>query len=240
MFAFGQLNRCRRKGSRWRCPRYRGTRVIAPATRQRRALVQTMSKREEILSAAVALFAAKGFRDTTMGEVAGRVGAAASTVFYHFKTKEDIFLAILDRLEHDIGQAIQAHEQQLRNRPVKGIEHVLAAVDFLLRLAGSHTEIFLILHHRFPYELAAANSACRRQLEEIHNRFTRLFEEAVRRGQAEGGVIPGDPRRIAMVLFALVDGIIKVHTFHLYEAGALYNEALALTRRMLKKEPHPP
>ncbi len=198
-----------------------------------------MSKREEILNAAASLFAAKGFRDTTMGEVAARVGAAGSTVFYHFKTKEEIFLAILERLDHEIGQAIRDYEQTLARRPVQGVEHVLAAVDFLLRLAGSRAEIFLILHHRFPYELAVVNPACRRRLEEIHTRFTQLFEEAVRRGQAEGGVTPGDPRRIAMVLFALVDGIIKISTFHLYEVGAIYPEAMALTRRMLEKEPPP-
>ena len=202
--------------------------------------LRAASKRDDILKAAAALFAAKGFRDTTMGEVAARVGAAGSTVFYHFKTKEDIFLAILERVEEEIRQALHEHELQFRKRPVTGIERVLAAVDFLLRLAGSRAEIFLILHHRFPYELAVANPTCRQRLEQIHTLFTGLFEEAVRLGQAEGSVIPGDPRRIAMVLFALVDGIIKVNTFHLYEAGALYYEALALTRRMLEKEPHPP
>ncbi|MEJ5357102.1 MAG: TetR/AcrR family transcriptional regulator [Desulfobacterales bacterium] len=199
-----------------------------------------MSKREEILSAAASLFAVKGFRDTTMGEVAALVGTAASTVFYHFKTKEEIFLSILQSVEEEIRQAVHEHRQQLNSRPAKGIDHVLAAVDFMLRLAGSRAEIFLILHHRFPYELAVVNDACRRRLEQIHDLFTLLFEDAVHLGHADGSVVAGDPRRIAMVVFALVDGLIKVKTFHLYEAAALYNEALALTRRMLQEETPPP
>lgn len=192
-----------------------------------------MSKRDEILKEAAVLFAAKGFRETTMGEVAARVGTAASTVFYHFKTKEEIFLAILEAIENEVRQATHEHDPSTSGRPGNGIDRVLAAVEFMLRLAGDRPEIFLILHHRFPYELAAANPSCRRRLEEIHTRFIQLFEGAVRAGQEDGTVIAGDPQRIAMVLFALVDGIIKLNTFQLYEAGALYNEAIALTRRML-------
>ena len=53
-----------------------------------------MSKKIDILKAATHLFAAKGFKETSMSEVAAMTGTAGSNIFYHYKTKEDILLAI--------------------------------------------------------------------------------------------------------------------------------------------------
>jgi hypothetical protein len=37
-----------------------------------------------------------------------------------------------------------------------------------------------------------------------------------------------------MVVFAMVDGVVRFDTHHLYEAGALYDELMTSCRRMLK------
>ena len=50
-----------------------------------------MSKKTDILKAATYLFANKGFKETSMSEVAAMTGTAGSNIFYHYKTKEEIF-----------------------------------------------------------------------------------------------------------------------------------------------------
>jgi len=191
-----------------------------------------MSKKIEILEAATHLFAAKGYKETSMTEVAAITGTAGSNIFYHYKTKEDILLAILKRIRDELLLEIETFlgESHFPN----GLEMLEGAVAFYLNLAGAKQELFMLLHHRFPYELAAVNSTCREYLEAIYTCFIDLFEKAIRLGQEDGSIVETSARKTAMVLFAMIDGVVRFNTYNLYEAGALYDELLASCHRMLK------
>jgi AcrR family transcriptional regulator len=194
-----------------------------------------MSKKPEILEAATHLFAAKGFKETSMTEVAAISGTAGSNIFYHYKTKEDILLAILKKIRDELLLEIETFlsERHFQN----GLEMFESAVAFYLNLAAAKHELFMLLHHRFPYELAAVNSTCREYLEAIYTCFIDLFEKAVRLGQEDGSIVATYARKTALVLFAMIDGVVRFNTYHLYEAGTLYDELLASCRRMLKANP---
>src|ERR1700689_5866183 len=54
--------------------------------------------RDEILKAAMQLFADRGFHETSMSEVAREARVSKALIFWHFKTKEELFVAVLNRL----------------------------------------------------------------------------------------------------------------------------------------------
>ena len=53
---------------------------------------------------ATVLFANKGFTNTSMTEVASMADIAGATIFYHFKTKEDLFVSVLESVKTGIVQ----------------------------------------------------------------------------------------------------------------------------------------
>lgn len=55
-------------------------------------------KREQIEEAACALFLADGYEATSMAAVAKAVGVAPNTLYWYFANKDDLLVAILDRL----------------------------------------------------------------------------------------------------------------------------------------------
>src|SRR6478609_11979175 len=59
----------------------------------------TVSARERILGAAYELFSRRGIRAVGTDEVIERAGVARATLYRHFKTKNDLVLAVLDRRE---------------------------------------------------------------------------------------------------------------------------------------------
>lgn len=194
-----------------------------------------MSKKIDILKVATHLFAAKGFKETSMAEVAAITGTAGSNIFYHYKTKEDILLAILNKIKDELLLEIETFLGG--HHFPNGLDMLEGAVAFYLNLAGAKQELFMLLHHRFPYELAAVNSTCREHLEAIYTCFIDLFEKAIRLGQEDGSIVETSARKTAMVLFAMIDGVVRFNTYNLYDAGALYDELLASCRRMLKANP---
>ncbi len=59
---------------------------------------QSQDSRDEILKAAMQLFANRGFHETSMSEVAREARVSKALIFWHFKTKEELFVAVLNRL----------------------------------------------------------------------------------------------------------------------------------------------
>ncbi len=59
---------------------------------------QSQDSRDEILKAAMQLFSNRGFHETSMSEVAREARVSKALIFWHFKTKEELFVAVLNRL----------------------------------------------------------------------------------------------------------------------------------------------
>ena len=194
-----------------------------------------MKKKDIILQTALQMFARKGFKDSSMADLSKATGAAEGTIFYHFKTKQDIFLEILKTAREEI---LFEFNRYTENRNFEtGIDMMEGAISFYLYLAGLKEDFFMLLHRRYPYELAEVNPICREYLESIYNCFVDIFEQAILTGQADGSIAAVPARKTAMIVFSMVDGLVRFKIYNLYDAGALYNELIASCRRMLENKP---
>jgi AcrR family transcriptional regulator len=193
-----------------------------------------MKRKEAIIRAATKLFTEKGFKETSIHDLSKLTGVAEGTIFYHFKNKEGLFLHILEKIKEDL---LGAFDQYLtETRFDSGLEMMEGVISFYLYLAGMKEERFHLLHHRYPYELAEINPVCRDHLEAIYNCLIELFEKSIIRGQGDGSIAGLPARKTALILFALVDGLVRFKTYNLYDAGSLYNELIAGVRRMLENK----
>ncbi|MBE9502606.1 MAG: TetR/AcrR family transcriptional regulator [Proteobacteria bacterium] len=194
-----------------------------------------MSKKKLILQAATRLFSEKGFKDTSMADLAKVTGAAQGTIFYHFNNKEELFLSILEELKEDI---IEEFERYFGERKFKtGLDMMEGAISFYLYLAGGMEDRFLLLHRHDAYELAQVNPICKGYLEGIYNCLLDIFERAILLGQKDGSIRDMPARKTALIIFTMVDGLVRFSTYNLYDAGALYNDLIESCRRILKNKP---
>jgi AcrR family transcriptional regulator len=191
-----------------------------------------MNKKQTILEASARLFSERGFRETPMAEISKVTGAAEGTIFYHFKNKEELFVAILEDFKKSIIEEFRNYEGQVEFKTGMGM--LEGVISFYFHLAGTMEDRFLLLHRHDLYELAEENPVCRAHLEEIFTYFLDLIEQAVSRGQRDGSVREADARKMAWIIFSMVDGLVRFNTFRLYEASALYNDLIDSCRRMLQ------
>jgi AcrR family transcriptional regulator len=66
--------------------------------------VAAPTTRERILDAALDLFTDQGFDGASLREIAQRVGVTKAALYYHFSSKEEMLMALHQRL-HDVGRA---------------------------------------------------------------------------------------------------------------------------------------
>lgn len=64
------------------------------------------SGRERLLEAAAAEFAESGYVGASIATIAARAGVSKSTVFHHFASKEDLYIAVIGDAVNDFGQRI--------------------------------------------------------------------------------------------------------------------------------------
>jgi AcrR family transcriptional regulator len=74
----------------------------------RRAEDAFVARREEILDAATELFAQFGYSDAVTGALADRLGVGKGTLYRHFPSKRDLFLAAADRVMRRMRETIDA------------------------------------------------------------------------------------------------------------------------------------
>jgi TetR/AcrR family transcriptional regulator len=65
------------------------------------------TSRDKILDVAEALFARRGFEGVGMREVAEAAGLGKSSLFHHFRSKAQLYLAVLDRLLAQLDERLR-------------------------------------------------------------------------------------------------------------------------------------
>ena len=120
--------------------------------------------RQRILTAAAALFAERGYRATSMQEIAQRVGITKAALYYHFAAKEDLLHEltgpVLDELEQVLAEAEGAGDPStVRWRAIEGYVDVsLRHRDTILMLVRDMTLLVQApVADRFRAAIALAN-----------------------------------------------------------------------------------
>ncbi len=105
-------------------------------------MTEKKAKRQLLLDAAAEIFARKGYHATRVSEIAERAGVAKGTVYEYFRTKEELFYALLDswltQFEHELSEQLTGVADPLQQADIVRE----AAVMFYCRHAA-HAPIFL-------------------------------------------------------------------------------------------------
>ena len=196
-----------------------------------------MSKKEAILQAATKLLAIKGYKEASMAELAKITGVAQGTIFYHYSNKEELFLSILKAFKEDIAAQFCHYSNSRRFHT--GLDMVDEVIGFYLHLVSQMEDRFMLLHRHHAYEVAQVNPICRDYLEAIYDCLIDIFEQSIIAGQREGIFRKTPARRLAMVMFTMVDGLVRFNTYKLYDAGSLYEEVVQSCRILVQNNSHP-
>ncbi|MDO4482297.1 MAG: helix-turn-helix domain-containing protein, partial [Bacillota bacterium] len=93
-----------------------------------RVVKEAEERKEEILDAAERLFEAKGFDNTSTGDILDAVGIARGTLYYHFKSKEDILDGVIQRIT---DQLIRRAGETAGNKELPVLERMTKTIQSL-------------------------------------------------------------------------------------------------------------
>jgi TetR/AcrR family transcriptional regulator, cholesterol catabolism regulator len=131
------------------------------------------SRREEVLTAAGALFARQGFEGTSMRDVAKAVGMLPGSLYYHFASKEEMFLTIHADVVHDMLRRVGATIGDATDPWEKLERAAVAHLEGLLE----HGNLLAIISPNFPESREELNEHVKVQRREYEKLFSGIVDE---------------------------------------------------------------
>jgi AcrR family transcriptional regulator len=171
----------------------------------------TLARKEQILTAAAAVFARHGLNQARMDDIVKEAGLSKGTIYWYFESKDAVIEALMQQIFDPefawLREMTQQHDTPVAERLIAFVERSIAVVE--------HVEEQGLLPLFVDYiALAARNERARQVLQDYnqagHKLMVPLFQQAVERGEFR----PIDPD-IAYISFAtLIDGLtISVYTY---------------------------
>jgi AcrR family transcriptional regulator len=157
-----------------------------------------------IFDAAVEVFAEYGFERAKVDDIAMKAGIAKGTIYYHFKSKEELFVALMNEgLEKMLDHARTEMEQA--GPPQEQLRRMLAAQVRFLIGHGTFTKLLLTEVWGSKERQQAFRSRIRQYID--------LIEQVLRRGTEQGIFHLPHPNETAASVFGAV-GVAVLHTIY--------------------------
>ncbi len=165
-----------------------------------------MGNREKVLEAAACIFGRSGYQCTTVDEILESAGVAPSNFYYHFKSKEELALEVLEQFFERFRQIIAPI---FINRSLSAPQKLERVHEYFVKKTtdncccggcplGNLAQELSDVHPEFQKRLAAF-------FEEAIDGLAGVVQEGIQQGQFRASI---DPKSGAYLLFGSLEGLL--------------------------------
>jgi AcrR family transcriptional regulator len=163
------------------------------------------SRPDEVLDAARGLFFGKGYRGTTIQQIASGAGYSKRTVYLDYVNKDELFITIcVEGGELLLEKLTEIPQDEL---PVEDcIEQI---IDALVAFSRDHSEYFrMIFSEATPEMIANCSEELRGRVADLERACLGVVVAWAKRAMREGRIARVDPWAIAGILVGSATGIV--------------------------------
>jgi AcrR family transcriptional regulator len=164
-------------------------------------------RRTEIVEAAAHVFSEKGFDGARMDDIVQETGLSKGLLYWYFKSKDAIIIALLERLlrpELDRVHALAETPGSARQRLLAFAESMVKDIERMQRLMPITFEF---------YSVAFRNKIMKRTFREFFRIFTEGIQRVIEQGISIGEFRKVDSRMTALALMAAFEGNLLLWVF---------------------------
>jgi len=169
--------------------------------------LKAQATREKILRAANDLFYLQGYNATGVDRIIAAAGITKGNFFYHFRSKEELALAVLD-WHRDLAFSEIGLDRILDEAsPRSALLTMLRAMADRMICEGPGCRVRGCFFGNFALELSAGSEAVRLKVRQIFDGFRDLIQGLLEKGRAAGELRPDlDPQGLAGMILGLMEG----------------------------------
>ena len=159
-------------------------------------------RRAQIIQAALACFSRKGYRNTTMDDIVAASRLSKGTLYWYFKSKDDLFVSAITSALAEVGQEVVAALERCTTASEKMRALALEQAKF----CNLDARIFNLIIEFWGQSSSReeASQLWTNLLVQFGEIVTGIIEEGVRNGEFK----PVDAGQLAWALMATYDGLV--------------------------------
>jgi len=172
---------------------------------KRRALAQKdktntayMERRREIVQAAGGVFKHRGYRGTSLADVAEELGTDRANLYYYVASKEELFSAVVTgAIESNLAAA-----EAVKDGPGTAADKLRAIITSLMLSYEEHYPVLYVYIQENSTHVGASSSEWEAKMARINKRYETILVSLVQDGYDDGSVRNVGPAWV--VAFALL------------------------------------
>ncbi len=158
-------------------------------------------RRRRLLDAAAAIFARNGYAGTRIEDIAAASGASKGLLYHYFGGKEAVFEALVARAVRGTLRLLDGCAARA-GTPAERLRWLIEQ-----EMAGMTDDRLSVLVLTQALTSDATPSGARRLVGELGVRALDVTTRLIADGQADGSVVAGDPKQLAELLHACLQGL---------------------------------
>lgn len=152
------------------------------------------------MESAIRLFSSMGYNKASVDDICAEAGISKGAFYHHFKSKQELFLALLDDWLHAIDSAIEASKD-------------LSAPETFMRMTEAFPYIFETAGDGLPIFLEFWLQASRdKKIWEAsiapYRRYHKYFTALIKKGVDEGSFVEVDPELASRMIVSTAMGLL--------------------------------
>jgi len=167
----------------------------------------TDERTSQIINAAEDVFTKKGFDEARMDDIAEQTGLSKGTLYNYFKSKDDLIIAILDRIfqrEFRVFESIDLANMSATDAIWSFAETTSKDVKMMMRL--------LPITYEFM-GLAFRNKLVQKAFKTYFNHYMDILIPIIQHGIDVGEFRPADAKEVALAMGAIMEGTLLLWVY---------------------------
>jgi AcrR family transcriptional regulator len=158
-------------------------------------------RREQILKAALQIFARKGLAAARISDIAAAAGLSYGLVYHYFRDKEQLFVELVQRA---VGGGVKVTKEAL-DAQGPPLERLHALCEEMVEGIRDDPEYLLLVIQATTQE--SLPEAAREPIALLSEQTYQNVATLIRECQTAGQVVGGDPRELTELYFAVIQGL---------------------------------
>jgi len=156
--------------------------------------------RSKIIESAIKLFSTRGFNTASVDDICVEAGISKGAFYHHFKSKQALFLALLDGWLQTIDNAIEASKD--RTVPETFMQ-MTEAFPYIFETAGEGLPMFL----EFWLQASRDEKIWQASITP-YRRYHKHFTALIKKGVDEGSFVEVDPELASRMIVSTAMGLL--------------------------------
>jgi len=167
----------------------------------------TQERKFQILNAAEDVFTKKGLDVARMDDIAEETGLSKGTLYLYFKSKDDLIIAILDRIFEGVFKQMDARKDNL-------LSATEAISQFTEEAIRDYKKMLRLMPVAYEFlALAFRNKTVQKALKQYFRHYMDMLVPIIQRGIDSGEFRQVDAREVAIAAAAIYEGTVLLWVY---------------------------